>query len=123
MKGTTLRQQMRGAIDEYVRVREQLHIFENQHRSVLDRYGEFQEQLRELEARFMPDDDGLPLLSTRQLDVLRLIAAGLTNEEMGRELFIAPDTVRTHVRDLLNRLGAKNRPQAVAEGMRRGLIK
>ena len=62
-------------------------------------------------------------LSERERDVLCLLADGLTNQEIGRRLFIAPDTVRTHVRHAMQKLGADTRTAAVAEALRQKLIK
>jgi DNA-binding NarL/FixJ family response regulator len=61
-------------------------------------------------------------LTQRELDVLRLLAEGLRQEEIGRRLGIGPETVRTHVRKACTRLGATSRTQAVATALRQGLI-
>jgi len=53
-------------------------------------------------------------LSGRELDVLRLIAAGCDNPEIGRRLFVAPSTVKTHVNRIFGKLGVVSRTQAVA---------
>jgi Response regulator containing a CheY-like receiver domain and an HTH DNA-binding domain len=66
--------------------------------------------------------DKLPALTQREREVLRLLADGLTNEEVGRRLFIAPDTVRTHVRKAMRKLDADTRTQAVATALRQSLI-
>jgi DNA-binding NarL/FixJ family response regulator len=63
-----------------------------------------------------------PELSKREREILRLLSHGLTNEEIGKELFISPETVRTHVRRAIAKLGAKTRTQAVAIALRKGLI-
>jgi ATP/maltotriose-dependent transcriptional regulator MalT len=60
--------------------------------------------------------------SRRETDVLKLIAQGLSNKEIGVELFVAEDTVKTHVRNLLVKLKAKNRAHAVAIGIAQGVI-
>jgi DNA-binding NarL/FixJ family response regulator len=65
----------------------------------------------------------LPELTRRERDVLRLLADGLSNEEIGRRLFLAPETVRTHVRKAMRKLDANTRTQAVAEALRRSLIR
>jgi len=57
-----------------------------------------------------PSDD--KELSTRESEVLALIALGLTNPEIGSELFLSVDTVKTYVRRLYSKLGVKNRAQA-----------
>lgn len=51
-------------------------------------------------------------LSAREQEVLALIAVGMTNAEIGRELFLSVDTVKTYVRRLYSKLGVKNRAQA-----------
>lgn len=61
-------------------------------------------------------------LTARELDVLRLLAEGLSHEEIGRRLAIASETVRTHARKAADRLGARTRTQAVATAIRTGLI-
>lgn len=58
--------------------------------------------------------------SGRELEVLTLVADGLTNAEIAAELVISIDTVKTHVRHLIDKLGATGRPHLVANGFRRG---
>ena len=64
----------------------------------------------------------LPALSQREREVLRLLADGLSNEEIGKQLFISPETVRTHVRKAMAKLEADTRTQAVAKALRESLI-
>jgi DNA-binding NarL/FixJ family response regulator len=64
----------------------------------------------------------LPSLTQREREVLRLLADGHTNEEIGKRLFIAPDTVRTHIRKAMRKLEADTRTQAVATALRQSLI-
>jgi DNA-binding NarL/FixJ family response regulator len=61
-------------------------------------------------------------LTQRERDVLRLLADGMSNEEIGRSLFISPETVRTHVRKAMAKLDADTRTQAVATALRQSLI-
>ena len=63
-----------------------------------------------------------PQLTQRERDVLRLLADGLPNEEIGKRLFISAETVRTHVRKAMDKLGADTRTQAVARALRDQLI-
>ncbi|KRQ20279.1 MULTISPECIES: response regulator transcription factor [Mycobacteroides] len=63
-----------------------------------------------------------PSLSTREREVLRMIADGLTVPAMAKQLFLAPSTVKTHVQRLYEKLGVGDRAAAVAEAMRRGLL-
>jgi DNA-binding NarL/FixJ family response regulator len=64
----------------------------------------------------------LPALTQRERDVLRLLADGHSNEEIGKRLFISPETVRTHVRKAMQKLDADTRTQAVATALRQSLI-
>jgi two-component system nitrate/nitrite response regulator NarL len=61
-------------------------------------------------------------LTPRELDVLRLLAEGLSHEEIGARLSIAAETVRTHSRKAADRLGARTRTQAVASAIRLGFV-
>ena len=64
----------------------------------------------------------LPELTQRERDVLRLLADGLANEEIGKRLFISAETVRTHVRKAMGKLDADTRTEAVARALRDRLI-
>lgn len=61
-------------------------------------------------------------LSPRELEVLRLVAAGRTNAQIGAELHIGESTVKTHLQHVFDKLGAADRAAAVAIGYRRGLL-
>jgi len=58
-------------------------------------------------------------VTAREADVLRLVADGLTNKEIGERLFLSPRTVEKHVERLLAKTGAGNRAQLVALAARR----
>ena len=64
----------------------------------------------------------MPSLTQREREVLRELADGLSNEEIGKRLFISPETVRTHVRKAMAKLEADTRTQAVAKALRQSLI-
>src|SRR3954447_3975568 len=59
-------------------------------------------------------------LSVRELEIVRLIAHGDTGREISQELHIAPDTVRTHVRNAMRKVGARSRAQLVAKALAEG---
>ncbi len=63
-----------------------------------------------------------PSLTPRERDVLRLLASGMRNEEIGRELFISPETVKAHIAKAMRKLESDTRTQAVAEALRRSII-
>ncbi|MGD9002334.1 MAG: LuxR C-terminal-related transcriptional regulator, partial [Anaerolineae bacterium] len=58
----------------------------------------------------------------RELEVLRLIVAGLSNPEIAEELFIAVSTVKSHVNHIYGKLDVKNRTQAVVKTQELGLL-
>lgn len=66
--------------------------------------------------------DAMPALTKREREVLRLLADGNSNEEIGKALFISPETVRTHLRKAMGKLDADTRTQAVATALRQSLI-
>jgi DNA-binding NarL/FixJ family response regulator len=62
------------------------------------------------------------LLSSREEEVLRLVAEGLTNKEIARQLIVTESTVKTHVTSLFNKLGVDSRAQAVAVAAHQGFL-
>jgi DNA-binding NarL/FixJ family response regulator len=69
------------------------------------------------------DEGGVPPLTERELQVLRGMGRGRSNSEIGKELYLSEDTVKTHARRLFRKLGAADRAQAVAMGFRWGLVR
>jgi DNA-binding NarL/FixJ family response regulator len=67
-------------------------------------------------------DSGDPTLTKREREILRLLADGYSYDQVAKELFISPETVRTHVGNAVQKLGVRTRMQAVATALRRGLI-
>jgi DNA-binding NarL/FixJ family response regulator len=61
-------------------------------------------------------------LSMREMQVLTGMSQGKSNAQIGRELFLSEDTIKTHARRLFRKLGAKDRAEAVATGFRRGMM-
>ena len=61
-------------------------------------------------------------LTLREIDVLRLIAAGNANKEIACQLSIAEETVKSHITNILAKLGANDRTHAVTIGLKRGII-
>ncbi len=61
-------------------------------------------------------------LSVREMQVLTGMSQGKSNAQIGRELYLSEDTIKTHARRLFRKLGAKDRAEAVASGFRRGMM-
>ncbi|MET7436939.1 response regulator transcription factor, partial [Streptomyces sp. NPDC005568] len=67
-------------------------------------------------------EENAAVLTAREYDVLRLLALGRTNRQIGEELFISGKTASVHVSNILAKLGAAGRTEAVAIAYRQGLI-
>lgn len=61
-------------------------------------------------------------LTSRELEVLKLIVAGKSNKDIGNALFISEATVKTHVNSLLSKLGVEDRTQAATTALQRGIV-
>jgi LuxR family maltose regulon positive regulatory protein len=70
----------------------------------------------------VPQSDLIEPLSERELEVLQLIAKGLTNQEVATRLYLSLHTVKVHARNIYGKLGVKNRTQAVAKGRALGIL-
>lgn len=68
-----------------------------------------------------PTDDGIEL-SDRQREIIEMVAEGLTNTQIANKLAIGPESVKTHVQNVMRKLGAHDRTQAAVIALRRGLI-
>jgi DNA-binding NarL/FixJ family response regulator len=69
-------------------------------------------------AEHMSDDD----LTAREIEVLQQVAGGNRNRDIAQRLFISEETVKVHVKHIMDKLGAKDRTQAITIAVRRGII-
>ncbi|TXS48103.1 DNA-binding response regulator [Streptomyces sp. uw30] len=74
-------------------------------------------------ARTLPGTSGLDALTGRERDVLVAVASGWSNAEIAERLSIAPTTVKTHVSNILTKIGARARVQAVTFAYESGLVR
>jgi LuxR family maltose regulon positive regulatory protein len=76
----------------------------------------------EVELTFLAMESLIEPLSERELEVLRLVVAGLSNPEIAQELVIAVSTVKSHINHIYGKLGVESRTQAVARAQELGLL-
>lgn len=80
------------------------------------------ERVREQPARPSVPDPASASLTDREIEVLKLLASGMDNAEIGRTLFISPSTVKNHISSILLKLQIENRIQAAVYAVRTGLV-
>jgi DNA-binding NarL/FixJ family response regulator len=81
---------------------------------------EFKDSTTDAQARVTADEEAN--LSPREDEVLRLVSQGATNREIADSLFISENTVKTHLRNIMDKLHLANRSQAAAYAVKRGLV-
>jgi DNA-binding CsgD family transcriptional regulator len=100
---------------------------------ILSRYADHARLVESVAARRSGSAEIIPLpsfisgegreLSAREVEVLKLISDGLTNDEIARVLSVSVETIKSHIRNLLARLAVRSRSHAVAVGFRRGILR
>lgn len=70
-----------------------------------------------------PDASALSALTDREREVLQLVGRGLTNDEIGRQLFLSPLTAKTHVSRIMSKLAARDRVRLVVIAYETGLVR
>ena len=73
-------------------------------------------------ASYLADHYSDQRLTAREVDILRQLAGGTRNRDIADRLFISEQTVKAHLKHIMEKLGANDRTQAVAIGVRRGII-
>jgi DNA-binding NarL/FixJ family response regulator len=73
-------------------------------------------------ASHLAEHMGDEALTEREIEVLRAIAEGNRNRDIANQLFISEETVKVHIKHIMEKLNASDRTQAVAIGVRRGII-
>ena len=73
-------------------------------------------------AEHVPTEEAIGDLSDREVEVLQLMAQGMSNQEIAKDLFLSSTTVKTHVSHILTKLGVRDRVQAVVEAYDSGIV-
>jgi DNA-binding NarL/FixJ family response regulator len=85
------------------------------------RCGELKKIATTMKVRQVVDDDDVPL-TQRETQVLRHVALGLSNKEIGKSLEISVETVKEHVQNILRKIAVSDRTQAAVWAVRKGLV-
>jgi DNA-binding NarL/FixJ family response regulator len=85
------------------------------------RHGELKKVAATMKVRQVIDDDDVPL-TQRETQVLRHVALGLSNKEIGKSLEISVETVKEHVQNILRKIAVSDRTQAAVWAVRKGLV-
>lgn len=81
------------------------------------------DEFKELRPTVSKENAGEEALSSREMEVLKLVAQGATNKEISDSLFVSENTAKTHMRNIMDKLHLANRGQAAAYAFKKGLIK
>ena len=73
--------------------------------------------------QMLDEEPPLPMLTEKQLDILRSVTRGLTNEDIGRQFGISPNSVKKQLKSIFAKLGVATRAEAVAIAMRKHMLK
>lgn len=90
--------------------------------SVLPGAGAARDRIVRREQMAALNGDGEPHLTDRELEVLRALAEGLGNKQIGARLGISPSTVKYHLQAIFSKLGVRTRSEAVSYGLRHGVV-
>jgi DNA-binding NarL/FixJ family response regulator len=103
---------------------ERIHAVLDRHRARVRVFDEIAARITPFSARSPLPPIRLPLAdpSGRELEVLELVSQGFSNKEIGTRLFLAEDTIKTHVVAVRRKLEARNRAHAVSIAYKRGLL-
>lgn len=91
-------------------------------RRVIEQFTRNDRAAASTEVEHVPNEEAIGDLSDREVEVLQLMARGLSNREIAKELFLSSTTVKTHVSHILSKLGVRDRVQAVVEAYDSGIV-
>lgn len=91
-------------------------------RRVIEQFARNDRAAASTDEEHVPSAEAIGDLSEREVEVLQLMARGLSNREIAKELFLSSTTVKTHVSHILTKLGVRDRVQAVVEAYDSGIV-
>ncbi len=91
-------------------------------RRVIEEFARASRDNPEAAAEHIASEEAIGDLSEREVEVLQLMAQGLSNQEIAKQLFLSSTTVKTHVSHILTKLGVRDRVQAVVEAYDSGIV-
>lgn len=91
-------------------------------RRVIEKFAQREEAPASAPEDHVPPPEAVGNLSEREVEVLTLLARGMSNQEIATELFVSATTVKTHVSHILTKLGVRDRVQAVVEAYDSGIV-
>ncbi len=91
-------------------------------RRVIEQFARSERAAASTDEEHVPSEEAIGDLSEREVEVLQLMARGLSNREIAKELFLSSTTVKTHVSHILTKLGVRDRVQAVVEAYDSGIV-
>jgi len=91
-------------------------------RRVIEQFARAERAEETTDVEHVPTEEAIGDLSEREVEVLQLMARGLSNHEIAKELFLSSTTVKTHVSHILTKLGVRDRVQAVVEAYDSGIV-
>ncbi|MBN2177512.1 MAG: response regulator transcription factor [Demequinaceae bacterium] len=91
-------------------------------RRVIEQFARGERAAATTDEEHHPTEEAIGDLSEREVEVLQLMARGLSNHEIAKELFLSSTTVKTHVSHILTKLGVRDRVQAVVEAYDSGIV-
>ena len=91
-------------------------------RRVIEEFARATRDAGESRVEHVAAEDAIGDLSEREVEVLQLMAQGMSNQEIAKDLFLSSTTVKTHVSHILTKLGVRDRVQAVVEAYDSGIV-
>ena len=98
-------------------------VFDEKNSKLKNKTKELEDKIKEIKPIYIKKDSPAPIsLTSREIEVLKLVSQGKNNKEIGNELFITLATVKAHVSSIINKLNVSGRTEAAFVAREKGLI-